>query len=105
MKRRRTYSREFKISVLHELESGKTKAQLSREHGIDHSLISQWHEEYLRDPDNAFRGKGNTYKPSAKVAEYERLVGQLYAENALLKKVLKALEQRLQEERKRPIRR
>ena len=100
MKKRRTYSREFKISVLHELESGKTKAQLSREHGIDHSLISRWQEEYLQDPDNASSGQGNTYKPSAKVAEYERLVGQIYAENALLKKALKALEQRLQEERK-----
>ncbi len=105
MKRRRTYSREFKISVLHELEAGKTKAQLSREHGLDHSLISHWKDEYLKDPDNAFGGQGNLYKSSAKVAELERLVGQLYAENALLKKVLKALEQRLQEERKRPIRR
>jgi hypothetical protein len=33
-KTRRCYDREFKISIIAELESGKTLAQVAREHGI-----------------------------------------------------------------------
>jgi len=82
-----------------------TKAQLSRKHGIHHSLICTWEKEYLRDPENAFKGRGNAYHPDAKIGELERLLGQLYAENILLKKALNSLEQRIQEERKRTTRR
>jgi len=35
---------------------------------------------------------GNQYKDDARIAEFERLVGKLYAENAFLKKVLSSLE-------------
>jgi hypothetical protein len=49
---------------------------------------------------NAFSGCGNTYKAEAKVAEYERLVGQLYAENAFFKKALTMLETRFAEQLK-----
>jgi len=50
MKIRRTYTREFKLKVLHECENGKGKAQLSREHGLDPSLISRWEKEFREDP-------------------------------------------------------
>lgn len=98
---RRRYTRDFKLSVLRELESGKSLAQLSREHEIYPSLISKWKTVYLEDPKGAFQGNGNTYKEKARIAELERIVGQLYAENAFLKKTLSHLETRLQEQRKR----
>jgi len=98
---RRQFKREFKISVLTELETGKTLAQLSREHGIHPSLIIRWRNEYREDPANAFGGNGRSYKEQAKIAKLERLVGQLYAENEFLKKALEILGQRAQEERKR----
>jgi len=37
-KTRRRYDRDFKISVIAELESGKTSAQIAREHGIHPGL-------------------------------------------------------------------
>ena len=86
MKRRRTYTRDFKISVIREVESGKTLAQVSRENEIHPSLVVKWKKEYFRDPENAFRGNGRAYKEQTKMAELERLVGQLYAENEFLKK-------------------
>ena len=55
---------------------------------------------YKENPGTAFRGKGNISKPEAKLAESERLIGQLYAENAFLKKVLSSLETKLQEHQK-----
>ena len=39
MKRRRTYTRDFKISVIREVESGKTLAQVSRENEIQRIAV------------------------------------------------------------------
>ncbi|RJS83422.1 transposase [Methanophagales archaeon] len=85
-KRRRTYTRDFKISVIREVEMGKTLAQVSRENEIHPSLVVKWKKEYFRGPENAFRGNGRAYKEQTRMAELERLVGQLYAENEFLKK-------------------
>ena len=64
---------------------GKTLVQVSRENEIHPSLVVKWKKEYFRDPENAFRGNGRAYK-EARMAELERLVGQLYAENEFLKR-------------------
>ena len=93
-KTRKSYTREFKISILRELDVGKNLAQLSRENNLHPSLISRWRREYDENPDNAFSGNGKTYKETARIQELERLVGQLYAENNFLKKALTILEKR-----------
>ncbi len=100
MKTRKKFTREFKISILRELENGKSAAQVCRENGIHPIMLSKWKREYKENPGTAFSGKGNISKPEAKLAESERLIGQLYAENAFLKKVLSSLETRLQEHQK-----
>jgi len=105
MKTRRIFTRNFKLSVLRELESGKNVAQLSRENNLHPSLIARWKKEHQNDPKNAFQGNGNTYKDSARIAELEKLIGRLYAENSLLKKALTNLELHLQEQRKKNSRR
>ena len=99
---RRKFSKEFKISVLRELESGKTHAELCRKYDLHPSLLGKWKAQFDKDPKTAFSGNGNPSSQDAKIAELERLVGQLYAENAFLKKTLSNLESRLQEYRKRP---
>ncbi len=98
---RRRHTREFKISLIRELESGKNLAQLSRENNIHPTMISRWRWEYRKNPESAFSGNGNTYKEAAKNQELERLVGKLYAENEFLKKALGILEKRVQEEKER----
>lgn len=104
MRKRRKFTREFKISLLRELESGRTVAELSRENNIHPMMLYRWKKEYKENPETAFSGKGNIFKHEAKVAKYERIIGQLYAENAFLKKVLSILETRLSEDRKRELR-
>ena len=104
MKTRRQYTRDFKIDIVREIETGKSLAQVSRENGIHPSLIVKWKKEYFENPENAFSGNGRVYKEQARMAELERLVGRLYAENEFLKKALRTLESRIQEERRRAVR-
>jgi len=105
MKTRRQYTRDFKIAVVRDIETGKSLAQVSRENGIHPSLIVKWKKEYFENPENAFSGNGRVYKEQARMAELERLVGRLYAENEFLKKALRTLESRIQEERRRAVQR
>ena len=58
-KTRRRYDREFKISVVAELESGKPLAQIAREYGVHPSLPSRWRDELAENPERAFSGNGN----------------------------------------------
>ena len=99
-KTRRKYTKEFKLSVIRELESGAAVSELARKHNIHPALPPRWKKEYYEDQNNSFSGNGNTYKLEARNAELERLVGQLYAEKEFLKKAIANLE-RLKEEEKR----
>jgi len=101
-KTRRRYDREFKISVVAELESGKPPAQIAREHGIHPSLPPRWRDELAEYPETAFGGNGHLYKYQARIAELERMLGQLHAENELLKKAFAMTQKKVREERIKP---
>ena len=98
--KRRIFSREFKLSILQELES-KSASQICREHEIHPVLLSSWKRDYEKDPAYAFSGRGNAWKEEAKIAKYERLIGQLYAEITVLKKPAELLQQRRAEEKRK----
>ena len=98
-RKRRIFSKEFKLGLLRELENGKKTAEICRENEIHPTLLSRWKKEYHENPEFAFKGHGNTCKENARIAELERLVGKLYAENDFLKKVLTTLEKRMKEQR------
>lgn len=100
MKKRRVFTKDFKISVIREFENGKNIAQVCRENTISPSMLYKWKREYNESPQNAFGGHGNVSKLDAKVAEYERVIGQLYVENKFLKKTLSTLEIKLAEYQK-----
>ena len=80
-KMRQRYDREFKISVVAELERGKLLAQIAREQGINPSLPSRWRKELAMNPETAFRGNGRKCKESVRTSEQGKIVGQLYADN------------------------
>ena len=96
---KRQYDREFKLSIINELES-KPISEVCREHNINQSLIFKWRKDYQTNPEKAFAGSGNIWKEEAKIAQYERLLGQAYAEIAFLKKTLEVLHQRRAEEKR-----
>lgn len=91
--KRRQFSREFKLQIIAEVESGKTIAQVAREHQIHPITVGNWRKELSEYGREAFAGNGNTYKLEARIAELERMIGQLTMENAFLKKALLTFEQ------------
>lgn len=98
MARRRTFDREFKLDILRQVELS-SKAEVCREHNLQSTLIDRWKRELHDYPKTAFQGKGKMYKLEAQLAERDRLIGQLYAENALLKKRIALAQERRAEER------
>ena len=96
---RRTFSTEFKRKVV-ELLRVKSAAEICREHEIGSNLLSRWKREHEDNPGEAFKGNGHIWKWEAKLAEKDRLIGQLYAENELLKKSIAFMEDRGAEERR-----
>lgn len=90
--KKREFTREFKLQILREIEAGKSVAQVSREHQIHPTMIGRWRKQLAQYADRAFAGNGHLYKDEARIAELERMIGQLTMENALLKKALSRLE-------------
>jgi transposase len=90
--KRRRFIREFKRPGVREVEAGKTLVQAAREYQMHPTLIRRWQKAHLAYAEQAFSGNGNSYRAEARIAELERLIGQLTLENALLKKALLRLE-------------
>ena len=90
--KRRTFSREFKLRVIREVESGKSQAQVAREYQLADQTIGKWRRQHRRYKEKAFAGRGHAYTDDARLSELERKVGQLTMENDFLKKLLQKLE-------------
>ena len=92
MRQRRKFTRDFKLSVLNELNVKKA-AEVCKEHSIHPVLLSKWKKDFNENPVKAFNGNGNLWKAEAEVEKYKRLVGELYAEIDFLKKTTKKLQE------------
>ena len=90
--KRRTYTREFKLKVLGEIEAGKSQAQAAREYQLTETAIYKWRQQLNRYQDKAFAGQGKPYTDEARLNELERMVGRLTMENDFLKKLLKTFQ-------------
>lgn len=97
MRQRREFSRDFKLSVLSELNVKKA-VEVCREHNIHPVLLCKWRKDFNENPVKAFSGNGNLWKTEAEVERYKRLVGELYAEIDFLKKTTKRLQELKAEE-------
>jgi transposase len=96
--KRRQFTPDFKVQVVREIEAGKPLAQVAREYQVHPTVIRRWQQEHQRYAKRAFAGHGHRYKEEARIAELERMIGQLAMENALLKKALLRLEARRREQ-------
>jgi transposase len=84
---KKTYTREFKLKVVQAVEAGELRrAQACREYQIVERVLNRWrHEVRLRGTDVAFTPLITpTATPGyqARIAELERVCGQLAVENA-----------------------
>jgi transposase-like protein len=88
MKRRRSFSKDFKKEIVETVVSGQaTAAEISREYHISPIMISKWKKDYKEGKffDNV--NSTDIARLELKVRELERLVGELTMENRMLKKV------------------
>ena len=84
---------------MREVEAGKSVAQAARAHQLYPNTIIKWRKLHHQYAERAFLGNGQTYKDEARIADLERMLGQMTMENALLKKALSRLEVHRQEGR------
>jgi len=84
---RRSSDKEFKLRVLREIDAGSSVAQAAREHGVHPELIYRWKQQLRKYGDHSFGGRGHNYTDEAKIAQLERTLGQMAAENVLLKAI------------------
>ena len=89
-RKRRRFSRDFKIKVVQAYEAGVSAAELSRQFEIHPNMIYGWSREYRKDPSKAFQMDSHDASESQdqRIAELERMVGRLSLENDFLKKAL-----------------
>jgi transposase len=99
--RGRTFTQEFKLEVVRQIESGaKRPAQVCREQHLAETVLLRWRREYEERAEAAFTPRaldGQAPSQTAaerRIAELERLCGQLALENAALKKALQHLQTR-----------
>jgi transposase len=90
---RRSFDKEFKLQVLREIEAGSSVAQAARVHGVHPELIYRWKQQLRKYGERSLAGLGNAYTDEARIAQLERTLGQMAAENALLKKAIKTLQE------------
>ena len=95
---RRQFTREFKLQVVHEVEVDRTPAEVAREYEVHPNVVGKWRTQLHRYGERAFAGNGHAYtdeaQAAAKIAELERIIGQLTVENRVLKKVAEQLDPR-----------
>lgn len=88
MKKRRTYSPEFKVRVVLEMISGeKGLMEASREYEIKDTVLSRWKLEFLERAPQVFEQPKDN-EQEERVAELERMVGRLTVQLNMAKKVL-----------------
>ena len=95
MAKYRSYDAELKARVVLEaLQGQKTAAQICRENGIADDLLAHWKREFVERASELFRTRQERSADEARIAELERLVGQLTLELAAVKKVSSLLNSR-----------
>lgn len=92
-KKKRYFSKEFKLQVIREADSGIPVGELSRKYELGPSMIARWRRQLNESPKNPFPGKGSRNTDKAKVAQLERIIGRQTIEIEFLKN----LNQRLKE--------
>jgi len=87
MKKRQTFTKEFKLEAIRLLEtSDKKGTEIARELGIRRNLLYKWQDEYNAKGASAFKGSGRTVSSPSKVDELKRENERLKEEVEILKK-------------------
>ena len=70
-KPRRTFTKEFKLEVLREIDAGASVAQAARTHNVHPETIRLWRKTERQYGERSFAGNGRAYSDEAKIAQLE----------------------------------
>ena len=85
--KRREYSADFKAKLVLQVLSGeKTTGELCRAHKLHASVLNRWRAAFIKDASSIFNTDGKADESAARIAELERLVGQLTLQLEIAKK-------------------
>lgn len=89
-KKRKSYSKEFKLDVIQQSYRRDNIRQLSHDLGLTPELIYRWRREYKDDPELSFPGKGKEKLTSEQeeLAKLKRENEDLRTERDILKKAI-----------------
>jgi transposase-like protein len=90
MSSRRTFTREFKLQVLEEVDAGIPVKEVCKRYDVSNDMVYRWRGE-LKSTTNPFGGRGVRTSERAKIAEMERIIGRQAVEIDFLKNALKRL--------------
>lgn len=87
MKPRKKYTKEFKLDAVSlVLEQGYTRAEASKNLGINPNVLSRWIKEFESDDGQAFRGNGKLTPELEEIRKLKAQVKRLEMEREILKK-------------------
>jgi len=89
---RQEYSRELKIAVMREIDSGKSSAEVARMYQLSPKRLEAWKADWRAKGEQAFPGKGShpqSRLDAERIVELERKIGQQTMEIDFLKKALR----------------
>jgi transposase-like protein len=89
---RQQYSRELRIAVMREIDSGKGMAEVARMYQLSPKRLETWKGEWRAKGELAFPGKSARLQSrldAERIAELERKIGQQAVELDFLKKALR----------------
>ena len=87
MSKHRTFSPEFKAQVVLEVLSGRSIAEVCREHALKYDLVVRWKTQFLANAPRLFQLEQPSQIDQARIAELERMLGRLTMELEIAKKV------------------
>jgi len=86
-KKYRTFKPDFKFRVVMEVLTGAKKpSEVCREHQISDSVLSRWRKQFLDEGPQIFERVKQISQDEARIAELERVIGQLTLELSAAKK-------------------
>lgn len=90
--KRRQYSAAFKAKVVLQVLSGeKTSSEICRTHKLNANVLNRWRKEFLEQASGIFERGSQDDEAQQRIAELERLVGQLTLQLEIAKKASHSL--------------
>jgi len=88
-KKRRTYTKEFKLEAVQLVEArGGNASEVARHLGVSPDLVNRWRREYSADKEHTFPGLGKLKQPDEEMRKLKKKLDDVKMERDILKKAL-----------------